>query len=152
MFWRPCLSRDVPLCKCHTNAELQEQWKWSGAGNNRISRTPAFWNIISRISWMLTLEGLGLGSVKNCSGLEPGLASSCMVHVAKCSQEKVLELWDLSRLSSVPHNNENHPKFMLVSSGTGAVKPLHVAVRLQLDWSKYQHLINPCTFSCSTHR
>lgn len=31
VFWRPCLSRDVPLCKCHTNAELH-----SSSGNDQI--------------------------------------------------------------------------------------------------------------------
>lgn len=95
---------------------------------------------------MLTLEGFGLGHIKNCLGLEPGLLLlpplpqlgrvSCMIHMAKVSLRiKCLNYGTCPccHLKVVPHKNENHTKFMLASSGTRAVKPLHVAVGLKLD-------------------
>lgn len=76
VFWGPCLSRDVPLCKCHTNAESHRSW---GSDQVQVIAVPLellHFEILSHeflLPWMWTLEGLGLGSVKNCLGLEPGL-------------------------------------------------------------------------------
>lgn len=69
VFCRPCLSRDVPLCTCHTNAGLH---RGSGSGQMQaitVSLQLLHFGILSQVfllPWVLTLKGLGLGSVQNC--------------------------------------------------------------------------------------
>lgn len=107
VFWGPCLSRDVPLCRCHTNAESHRRGGSDQVQVTAVSLELLQFEILSHVfllPWMLTLEGLGLGSVKNCLGLEPGLPaleeSVAQSIWPKCPAGEKFELWNLSMLPS----------------------------------------------------